>query len=124
MSILIGHAATVLGEYMYVMGGNDLSDTFGDLWRISLEIVLNYAAIQWKMASKTEMEIEIERNRNRENVRCANSDEYDKNNVGKISRKGSSDVCVVPFTYPVWEILCKNCSSVGRWVHKMLLLIY
>ena len=101
---------------MYVMGGNDLSETFGDLWRISLESIMNYAEKQWEMENK--MDIEIERNRNRESVgQFINSDDNDKNStgVGKISRRGSSDMCAVQFKYPVWENLCKNCSLVGMY---------
>lgn len=108
---------------MYVMGGNDLSETFGDLWRISLESIMNYAEKQWDMENKMDLDIEIERNRIRGNVvpLIINSDDYDKNNigvgVGKISRRGSSDVCAVQvqFKYPVWENLCKNCSLVGMY---------
>lgn len=103
---------------MYVMGGNDLSETFGDLWRISLESIMKYAEKQWEMENKMEMDVEIERNRVRESVGLlVNSDDNDKNSVGvgRISRRGSSDVCAVQFKYPVWESLSKNCSLVGTY---------
>ena len=110
---------------MYVMGGNDLSETFGDLWRISLESIMNYAEKQWNMENKMDVDIEIERNRIRGSVILfVNSDDNDKNDVGvgvgKISRRGSSDAYAVQvqFKYPVWENLCKNCSLVGMYTFK------
>ena len=44
-----GHAATVLGDYMYVLGGNDVNKTFGDFWRISLSDIVRYVEKQWEM---------------------------------------------------------------------------
>lgn len=121
MSLCTGHAATVLGEYMYVMGGNDLSETFGDLWRISLESIKNYVEKQWEMETKIEMSIESLNDRDRRGVQSVEGEGGDRNNagvgVGRISRGGSSEgrVCVAHFKYPVWELLCKNCSSEGTY---------
>jgi hypothetical protein len=100
---------------MYVMGGNDLSETFGDLWRISLESIKNYVEKQWEMETKIEMNIESSNNRDRGGVQSLEAEGGDS--VGRISRGGSSEgrVCVVHFTYPVWELLCKNCSSEGAY---------
>ena len=118
-----GHAATVLGEYMYVMGGNDLSETFGDLWRISLESIKNYVEKQWEMENKIEMNIETSNSRD-----SIEAEGGDRNNiggagagagaggVGRISRRGSGEAgSVVHFKYPVWELLCKNCSAEGTY---------
>jgi hypothetical protein len=40
-----GHTATVVDGYMYVLGGNDVVDTFEDLWKIPLQDVINYVKI-------------------------------------------------------------------------------
>ena len=106
---------------MYVMGGNDLSETFGDLWRISLESIKNYVEKQWEMETKIEMSIESLNDRDRRGVQSVEGEGGDRNNagvgVGRISRGGSSEgrVCVAHFKYPVWELLCKNCSSEGTY---------
>jgi Kelch motif len=55
-----GHAATVLGDYMYVLGGNDVNKTFGDFWRISLADLVRYVEKQWEM--EEEDNIGINRN--------------------------------------------------------------
>lgn len=121
MSLCTGHAATLLGEYMYVMGGNDMSETFGDLWRISLESIKDYVEKQWDMETKIEMNVETSNNRDRGGVQSVEAEEGDRSNVGvgvgRISRGGSSEgrACVVHFKYPVWELLCKNCSSEGTY---------
>ena len=108
---------------MYVMGGNDLSETFGDLWRISLESIKNYVEKQWEMETKIEMSIESLNDMDRGGVQSVEAEGGDRNyagvgvGVGRISRGGSSEgrACVAHFKYPVWELLCKNCSSEGTY---------
>ena len=101
-----------------------MSETFGDLWRISLESIKNYVEKQWEMENKIEMNIETSNIRDRGGVQSVEEEGGDRNSagggvgVGRISRGGSSEgrVCVVHFKYPVWELLCKNCSSEGTYL--------
>ena len=111
---------------MYVLGGNDISETFGDFWRISLTDLINYADQQWAMEGTNNInqnnaiksvvgDIRCDLNNNADdagfsgnenNVQCENNDKKnsEKENENKVKT----------FIRPVWERLSRNCALDGK----------
>lgn len=43
-----GHSATVVGNTMYLFGGNTLNDSFNDLWKLNLEACVTRGVAEWE----------------------------------------------------------------------------
>lgn len=101
-----------------MLGGNDISETFGDFWRISLTDLVNYAERQWEMESANN----ASQNSPSKSVRA--DDKCDLNNnaddcVGDGNKRNKDgdkekEKEVKTFKRPVWERLSRNCALDGK----------
>ena len=125
----IGHGATVLGEHMYVLGGNDISETFGDFWRISLTDLVDYAERQWEMESANN----ASQNNSSKSVKVDDKCDLNKNADDCVSdgnknnkKEKENEKEAKTFKRPVWERLSRNCALDGKPIklHLFLSIIY
>ena len=113
---------------MYVLGGNDISETFGDFWRISLTDIVNYADQQWAMENKNNInqnnavrgvvgDNKNDLNNNADNggiIRNKNNLKNGSNDSKNSENENEKENEVKTFIRPVWERLSRNCALDGK----------